>query len=116
MLMPAWLMGVWTWHFVQWGGIARLSTSRALILAFGAPLIYVVMQWLGTPDQLLALSGQMLGVNMNATFGFSDEFMWNAIIGALCVGHVIGMGRFMQNARFDLPLMRWIAGGVFRST
>jgi hypothetical protein len=39
------------------------------------------MQWLGTPDQLLALSGQMLGVNMNATFGFSDEFMWNAIIG-----------------------------------
>lgn len=116
MLMPAWLMGVWTWHFAQWGGIARLSTSRALILAFGAPLIYVVMQWLGTPDQLLALSGQMLGVNMNATFGFSDEFMWNAIIGALCVGHVIGMGRFMQNARFDLPVMRWIAGGVFRST
>jgi hypothetical protein len=69
------------------------------------------MQWLGTPDQLLALSGQMLGVNMNATFAFSDEFMWNAIIGALCVGHVIGMGRLMQNARFDLPVMRWIAGG-----
>jgi hypothetical protein len=35
---------------------------------------------------------------------------------ALCVGHVNGMGRLMQNARFDLPVMRWIAGGVFRPT
>ncbi|MFT5649235.1 MAG: peptidoglycan/LPS O-acetylase OafA/YrhL [Yoonia sp.] len=113
MLMPAWLMGVWAWKLIKSNRVDALPVSTALIYAIGAPVAYVVMQWADTPSLLLALSTQAFGVNMNATYGFSDEFVWNALIGGLCVAHLIGMARLLQTSKLDLPFTRWIAGGSF---
>lgn len=113
MLMPAWLMGVWAWHLINSGKTARITRSAAMLFAIGAPAVYIMLQWAGMPAILLGLSSQALGVNMNASFAFSDEFLWNAVIGLLCLAHVVGMARLMQNATITLPAVRWFAGASF---
>lgn len=113
MLMPSWLMGVYAWHLIKTDRIKTIPRSRALIFAIGGPVIYAVMQITGTPADLLALSSALFGVNMNPTFAFSDEFIWNGLIGLLTVAHVIGMARLLQHSRADSPAVRWVAGASF---
>ena len=113
MLMPAWLMGVYLFHLVKTDQIASVSARKAVVFAIGGPLAYAVMQIIGLPDRLLAVSTALFGVNMNIAFAFSDEFVWNGIIGVLTVIHIIGMARLMQDGAHDSVAVRWIAGASF---
>ncbi len=114
LLMPAWLMGVGAWHAIKTGQAAALSRTAAWALALAGPLGYAGLLALGAPDALLHASSQLLGgLNMNATFGFSDEFVWNAVLGMFTVLHILGMARLMQGVQTDSAAIRWFAGASF---
>lgn len=114
LLMPAWLMGVAAWYGLKSGRFEALSHPRALICAVGAPLAYTLLLWADAPQILSQDSSAMLGgINLNASFGFSDEFVWNGFLGLLTVTHIIGMSRLTAHARADAKAIRWLAGGSF---
>ncbi|WP_299028054.1 acyltransferase [uncultured Sulfitobacter sp.] len=114
LLMPAWLMGVWLWHWVAAGGPARLGHARARAFAWGGPLIYVLCQWAGVPDLLAGITADALSpYNYRAVLAFSDEALWNALLGGLAAMHIMGMARLLQGYEGAHPRIRWWAGASF---
>jgi peptidoglycan/LPS O-acetylase OafA/YrhL len=114
LLMPAWLMGVWLWNWVAAGGPARLSVSKARVFALGGPLLYVYCLWTGVPDALASLTAQyFLPMDYRYALAFSDEFIWNALLGAMTAFHIMGMARLLQGYQGNHPRIRWWAGASF---
>lgn len=114
LLMPAWLMGVWLWNWVASGGPARLPLVRARTFAWGAPLLYVVCQWAQVPDMLaIETAGFFAPQNYRYILAFSDEFVWNALLGILTALHIMGMARLLQSYEGNHPRVRWWAGASF---
>ncbi|MGF1552724.1 MAG: acyltransferase family protein [Paracoccaceae bacterium] len=114
LLMPAWLMGVWLWRRLRGGAIARLAKGWALALALGAPLLYVLALAIELPRLLYLLT--MIAsapVHPRAILFFSDEVVWNAIVGALATAHLIGMARLLHGHAGEWPSIRWLAGASF---
>ena len=114
LLMPAWLMGVWLWHWVAGGGPARLSVGTARVLAWGGPLLYVCSLWAGVPVTLAELTAEVFAPNhYRLVLVFSDEFVWNALVGAMTMLHIMGMARLLQGYTGSHPRIRWWAGASF---
>lgn len=114
LLMPAWLMGVWLWNWVATGGPTRLSASKARVFAWGGPLLYVYCLWTGVPDALATLTAQYFApMNYRIALVFSDEFVWNALLGAMTALHIMGMARLLQGYQGNHPRIRWWAGASF---
>jgi peptidoglycan/LPS O-acetylase OafA/YrhL len=114
LLIPAWLMGVWLWNWVGTGGPARLSVSKARLCAWGGPVLYVYCLWTGVPDALAALTADIFApLNYRMILAFSDEFVWNALLGAMTALHVMGMARLLQGYQGSHPRIRWWAGASF---
>ncbi|WP_299613529.1 acyltransferase [uncultured Tateyamaria sp.] len=114
LLMPAWLMGVAVWHFVKSGGAARMGTEPARLLAWGGPLAYVLCQAMNVPDTLAQLTADAFAPgHYRFVLVFSDEFVWNNVIGLFTALHVIGMARLVQGYQGSHPHLRWWAGASF---
>jgi peptidoglycan/LPS O-acetylase OafA/YrhL len=114
LLMPAWLVGVWLWHWVARGGPARLSPGRARLLAWGGPLFYIYCLWAGVPGGLADLTRAYFApLNYRIILGFSDEFVWNALVGAIAALHIMGMARLLHGYQASHPWIRWWAGASF---
>ncbi|GGX58832.1 acyltransferase [Tateyamaria omphalii] len=114
LLMPAWLMGVAVWHFVKSGGAAQLSAATARILAWGGPLAYILCQTLNVPDILANVTAAAFAPgHYRFILVFSDEFIWNTLIGLMTALHVIGMARLAQGYQGAHPHLRWWAGASF---
>ncbi len=114
MLMPAWLMGVWLWHAVQSGAIAGIPVTRAWLYALAGPVIYVGAQELDLPGTLAAITAQWFEPqNYRDVLVFSDEALWNVLVGGLAALHILGMARLMKDVRRDVCAMRWWAGASF---
>lgn len=114
LLMPAWLMGVMLWNWVAYGGPARLSLSKARMFAWGGPLAYAVCLWLGVPDLLAAHTSAFFEpLNHRVILGFSDEFLWNGMIGGMTAVHIMGMARLLNAYQGNHPRIRWWAGASF---
>lgn len=114
MLMPAWLMGVFVWHAVRKGRYVPQSTGIALLLALGAPALYALGIAIGLPAILLDQTAAALNVeHAHRVLGFSNEFIWNAIIGLLTTLHLFGMARLWQSRGTDMRWVRWAAGASF---
>lgn len=114
LLMPAWLMGVAVWQFVKSGRAAHLSGGVARSLAWGGPAAYVLCQALNVPGTLAALTADAFAPgHYRFILVFSDEFIWNNLIGAMTALHVIGMARLVQNYTGAHPHLRWWAGASF---
>ncbi|MCF3595158.1 acyltransferase [Rhodobacteraceae bacterium LMO-12] len=114
LLMPAWLMGVWLWNWVAANGPDRLSIGRARLFAWGGPAFYVMCLWLGVPDILAAQTGAFLEPqNYRVVLGFSDEFLWNGMIGAMTAVHIMGMARLLNAYQTNHRRIRWWAGASF---
>ncbi len=110
-LMPAWLMGVAVWHMIKSGNLPARNKAPAAIIV---PLIaYVVSQYIGAPDKLTALSASLLGMEHTGSLGFSDEFLWNAVVGVFIATHLAGVASIARNDIRNLPFIRWLAGGSF---
>ncbi|MAO27651.1 acyltransferase [Roseovarius sp.] len=114
LLMPAWLMGVVLWNWVASGGPARLSLSRARLMACGGPLFYVLCQWADVPQMLTLLTAEATApLHHRALLAFSDEFLWNGMIGVMTTLHIMGMARLLQGYERAHPRIRWWAGASF---
>lgn len=114
LLMPAWLLGVAVWNWVASGGVERMSPGKARLCAVGAPLFYVICQATDVPAMLAAHTAQAFEpLHYRAVLGFSDEFVWNGMIGVMTAVHVMGMARLLQASQAESARIRWWAGASF---
>lgn len=114
LLMPAWLMGVAVWHYVKSGKAAQMSAGAARLLAWGGPLAYAACQALNVPDTLAHMTAEaFVPANYRFMLVFSDEFLWNGLIGIMTALHVIGMARLVRGYQGNHPHLRWWAGASF---
>jgi len=114
LLMPAWLMGVALWTWVASGGTDRLSLRRAQLYAVGGPLLYLICQAARVPDLLAFHTGAVLDpLDYRRLLDFSDEFLWNGMIGAMAAVHIMGMARLLRGYQHDSARLRWWAGASF---
>lgn len=113
-LMPAWLMGVAVYRLLK----ANVVINKNLLylmatLPFG---MYALMLFVGTPNFLMSLSGFLLGQETIYNLRFSDEFLWNGIIGLLFAIQILAMGLLLKEFEWKEPLakgIRWLAGASF---
>ncbi|MEO9516879.1 MAG: acyltransferase [Paracoccaceae bacterium] len=114
LLMPAWLMGVWLWNWMASGGPAKLSAGKARVFAWGGPMFYAYCLWAGVPDRLADLTAVFFApTDYRMVLGFSNEFVWNALLGAVTALHIMGMARLLQGYQGRHPHIRWWAGASF---
>ncbi|WP_299551010.1 acyltransferase [uncultured Tateyamaria sp.] len=114
LLMPAWLMGVTVWHYVKSGRAAQMTEGVARSLAWGGPLAYVLCQAFNVPDMLAQATAEAFApAHYRYILVFSDEFVWNGMIGLMTALHVIGMARLAQGYQGAHPHLRWWAGASF---
>jgi peptidoglycan/LPS O-acetylase OafA/YrhL len=114
LLMPAWLLGVWLWRHIAAGGAARMPLLRAQLFAWGGPLLYIAGLALHLPETLAAFTAEAFAPqHYRMVLGFSDEFLWNALIGGLAALHILGMARLLQHREGCDPGIRWWAGASF---
>lgn len=111
LLMPAWLMGVWLWH--------RVSRSSApgpsgWPLALAGPVLYAACLWAGVPAALAGITAEVLEpASYRSVLAFSDEFLWNALIGVFTAMHLLGVSRIAAHSVRDILWVRWMAGASF---
>ncbi|WP_095590158.1 acyltransferase family protein [Actibacterium ureilyticum] len=114
LLMPSWLMGVWLWKWLAAGGIDRLSRRMAHLGAWGGPALYVMCLWAGVPDMLKTQTSALFDpLSYRSILVFSDEFIWNGLIGAMTAIHIMGMARLLSAYKRPHPGIRWWAGASF---
>lgn len=114
LLIPAWLMGVALWQMMKRKVPDNLSVSTALVFALGTPAIYILAHIIQVPEYLLALTRQILHVpDARLVLSFSDEFLWNGLIGLLTLGHFLGMARLLPTEFSGSRSIRWLAGASF---
>jgi peptidoglycan/LPS O-acetylase OafA/YrhL len=112
-LLPVWLCGVWCYKHIRdpkW-----MRRSRAWLLALAPPLLYVLALAIKLPTILIGLSAMLFGVDfVGISLAFSDEFIWNFLIGVGVAAHFIGMRALLgeQGARGGQSI-RWLSGATF---
>ncbi|MGR3614517.1 MAG: acyltransferase family protein [Paracoccaceae bacterium] len=114
LLMPAWLMGVGLWHWIKSGGANRHDRAFGWCLALGGPIAYLLFKVSGVPEALSVATATTLGVpDARFVLGFSDEFLWNFLIGVFTTAHVAGIA-ILNPQRFPAgQVVRWLAGASF---
>lgn len=107
LLAPAWLLGVWVYR----AGPAR----RGMIWAAVPVGVYAAGLVAGVPEILKGISYQTLGAQSYSALRFSDEFLWNAVIGLLTAAHLRGMAAVLASRSLArlAPVAAWSAGGSF---
>ncbi|MEM6577786.1 MAG: acyltransferase [Pseudomonadota bacterium] len=114
LLAPAWLMGVLVWRWIAAGGATRLTRGRAWAMALMGPAAYVLCLAAGIPDLLRAVTAATLDVpDARLVLRFSDEFIWNMMIGAFTACHIVGMAVLAPARCAERFWLRWAAGASF---
>ncbi len=113
LLLPSWLCGVWLYDR---GRSVRLRPIPALI-GFVAPIaLYVGALSLNLPDHLMALTVASIGQQAVHTLRFSNEFIWNALLGILVTCHLLAAFSLFdrRSARTGwTTLITWLSGASF---
>lgn len=121
LLMPVWLMGVLAWRLIRRDAPA-LSRGAALAAAGLPPLVYLLALGAGLPQLCLEASLALTGLEAEQVAGglrFSDEFLWNWVVGLLALTHIVGMAALARGrAATAIPggaarTIRWWAGASF---
>jgi len=115
LLMPAWLCGVYAWWLIKQGA-AGMPKSTAVLLVLVGPIFYAASFTIGLPGFLTAVGenwAAMLGAG--AGLWFSNSFIWNTLIAALFMLHLVGMALLMRSVRMERVgrVVRWLAGASF---
>lgn len=119
LLMPAWLLGVALYRRIAAGGL-DLDVRQALALTMLPALAYGGFVLGNIPDHLLTMTNALFGeAFVHDRLKFSNEFIWNNILGVLVVTHftgVHGLTRRMPEHVVPLHLeamIRWLAAASF---
>ena len=113
LLMPSWLLGVWLY---QRASSLRLRPVPALIGFFGPILLYICALTINIPDHFMALTVTSIGKEAVNALRFSNEFLWNALLGLLVTLHLIAALSLFQRTspKAGLQLLvRWLSGASF---
>jgi len=114
LLAPCWLMGVGLYKFIETRPHTALSKTAALICFIAPWLIYVAFLMLDTPKALEPLS---YALYPGLFLGFSNEYLWNTLIGALFTAHFLGAYALLKDGTWigaNLEkAIRWCAGATF---
>ena len=91
-LAPCWAAGA-VLHAVWMRGRVSLISRRAAVALIVTPVFaYFVLQLIGAPDALYALTAQWMQIaEPSYVLGFSNEFLWNYVIAGLVVAHLTGI-------------------------
>ncbi|RVU39664.1 acyltransferase [Hwanghaeella grinnelliae] len=113
LLMPSWLLGVWLYH----RGATAFSRPATAVFAFaGALVVYIVALALDVPDILFAISNVAMGQGQVTALRFSNEFVWNGLLGAIVALHLAGAMKLFDatipNPRWE-KAVAWLAGSSF---
>jgi peptidoglycan/LPS O-acetylase OafA/YrhL len=116
LLAPSWWLGVWVYRVAATG--PSLSRLGGWSMSLTPIMAYAAMQALELPSRMLAATKLTLGdAFVIYGLGFSDEFVWNAIIGVLVAIHLLGVATLVHKAsrpetRLDISI-KWLAGASF---
>lgn len=114
LLMPAWILGVVLWRYLRAGRAVQKSKAAGWALAIGGPSAYFICQFFGVPDFLSTATANWLNVpDARIVLGFSDEFLWNFVIGVCTVVHVAGVAVLNPQKLWGARGIRWTAGATF---
>lgn len=111
----SWMAGVAVYRLMPRVMALRPSVSMML---FWLPIgIYAACLAAGVPPALLALQKSWFGDTFVKMMHFSDEFIWNAILGLLVASHLAGACRLASEwtavSERLAQSLRWLAGGSF---
>lgn len=116
-LLPAWLMGVAVWSLG--GRLVRIAPVRAWALALFPVAALILLKAAGL-DRLLTLvtTHALAPVSHHALLAYSDEVLWNSVIGACVALHLLGVRHIAVAGAGAAPglatrLVRWVAGASF---
>jgi peptidoglycan/LPS O-acetylase OafA/YrhL len=113
LLIPAWLMGVAVWRLIH-PARPRLSRRGALALAVLPVAAYGLARGLSLPPLLLQLTETALAGSVPVgSLRFSNEFLWNGLIGILFALHIYAMSQLLSGWRHGARVIRWLAGASF---
>lgn len=110
-LMPAWLVGVGLYHLLR-----REQKAGGWFLAVAPVVAYVLALAANVPYGLRLLTIVALGPETVEALRFSDEFLWNALIGMLAGAQIAGVARLMASGHAPVRgarAIRWLAGASF---
>jgi len=122
LLLPVWLIGVSIWLRMRAAtgpGEPRWLQAALIVLPV---LVYAVCLATGVPRLLWQATVTIAGVEpdtLRAVLGFSDEFLWNLLIGALVSIHLRAVWRFTRDWKpasepgHAARAIRWLAGASF---
>ncbi|SPJ29648.1 acyltransferase family protein [Falsiruegeria mediterranea] len=110
LLMPAWLMGVWLYRKLYL--INGLSAQALMLMTLGPVATYALCLAIDVSGIVQSTVQPMFGAH---DLRFSDEYLWNALLGALTTMHLLGAAGLARQA--DLSRLagfaNWCAGGSF---
>ncbi len=113
-LAPVWLLGVLAYRALS--ADIKIERSSLWLMAIVPVAVYVFCLFSGTPQQLMAISINALGAGTIAGLRFSNEFLWNGLIGILICCHLFAVGRLAAEQPSPMPgakSIKWIAGASF---
>ncbi len=120
-LLPAWLFGVFAYHAQKTA--ARLSVTTVRLIICAPPLVYALLLGADAPGVLKLVTLAVLGEGAVSALRFSDEFVWNALIGGLFALHLYAVAvlsarraagsREQSGSRLMSKVVTWFAGGTF---
>ena len=116
LLAPAWFMGVGLYIVLSRADFRRYSALMVKLMIVTPIFIYILCQMMGLPETLRVLTYVLIGPEQFAKLGFSDEFIWNALIGALFTLHLFGVSILLSGRVTDFhwqAAVKWLAGGSF---
>ncbi|MEQ3650680.1 acyltransferase [Hyphomonas sp.] len=118
LLLPCWLLGVVLQKVMNTSRFAALGSRAALAFCVLPLALYAGAQTMDLPALLTDITTRLLGgKSPKLLFGFSDEFLWNVLIGIFAALHFMGTARLLNAAdqigtKFEAAI-RWGAGATF---
>jgi peptidoglycan/LPS O-acetylase OafA/YrhL len=114
LLMPSWIFGVLLWKRISRTSGRQMPPLPAVALALLPPALYALALALSVPE---ALSDLTAAVWPDAypvhALRFSNEFLWNGLIGLLVAAHLVGMSQLLTTWHRGARAIRWLAGASF---
>lgn len=127
LLFPVWLTGIVVYKTVKKEAAMPPSLAWAAVLV--PPVLYALCLWAAVPQILLAGTAAVFSeAIVKILFGFSDEFLWNILIGAFAAFHLCGVAALAKHnerkhkeaqrredriSEAAARAVRWCAGATF---
>lgn len=115
LLAPSWILGALLYKLIASETRDEISKAISWLSCLSPVVLYIMFLTLDLPQNLDNITHYLLG-NFSNSLRFSDEFIWNALIGILFSIHLYGISQLMRKSYSPLPYAnktKWLAGATF---